>query len=301
MKRLKLFALGLMGASAMMFTSCAEDEPVDPLKPKPTLEITVAGNSQVLATNDDVTVDAGTALEFYINAIKAGGGSDLESFQVTTSLVNNLQLSALGYNFNSGAVNLQNGDEEQYVDTLSVDGVFLSNEGDYTFQFKLTDKDGQERTVDIIVTVTKATQLSDETIGAFFHIAGTLEGAYNLVDKGPTAGTGASADPAKQDMKNTDAAGDPFTGSWTAGNATLFVQDNSFDYDNATDEAAAASYTAGTAGANVNDPDVGDIYIAKLRGTSEYAVIQITEIDPNNTSGGAGNPGKITFNFKMKP
>lgn len=297
MRKFRFLAIALLGASSMFLTSC-EDDTDDPLAPKPNLEITVITSNNQTVVNDDVTVPEQTTLTFFINASKSGS-SDLDEFQITQigSIISNLDPTAKGYDYSpaNGAVSLKNADDETYRDTLTIAG--SSVVGTTTFQFELTNKDGQTTTRTIKVTVDNPVSLSKEVTGAFFHIQGTAKGSYNLITEEAVA---VSVADVNKDMSNTDAAGVVFTGSWEAKNSTNFVKDNSFDYDNATEEAARTAYNGGTQGKSVTNPQVGDIYIAKLRGTDEYAVIKITVVDPTDTTGGSGNPGKIEFDFKKK-
>jgi hypothetical protein len=171
----------------------------------------------------------------------------------------------------------------------------------YTFTFTVTDRDGLTATrtlsVTSIVEPPVGTPFGAEVVGAFFHIQGTLHGAYDLVNETTVAAAGAES---IKDMKNTDAAGVTFTGSWTTGtgNTTAYRKVNTFDYDNGTVEDAITAYNAGTASTNVNNPATGDIYIAKIRGGNDYAVIKITNVDANDNTCNCGNRGKISFNYK---
>jgi len=40
------------------------------------------------------------------------------------------------------------------------------------------------------------------------------------------------------------------------------------------------------------------LYIAKLRGGTDYALIKITANDANFSTGTGGNKGKLTFDYK---
>lgn len=301
MKKLKLMALGLLGVSMFTFTSCAEDE--DTEAPSPNLTVTASTASITGAANESITISSGTTVDFAISA-QSVGGTDLKSIQLIITGVNattNLPESVGGYDYSSSAVvDLDNADEDVYSDILSVDGIYFGTEGKTTYRFILTDNNNKSTARDIEVNVTNPEPLNTEVTGAFFHIGGSLQGAYDLVDNKLISGSGASADPTKQDMKNTDAAGNIFTGSWTAANATLFVKSNGFDYANATVSSAAAAYADGTPGSNVGNPINGDIYIAKLRGTGDFAVIKIVSVDPTDNTCACGNRGKITFDFKKK-
>jgi hypothetical protein len=300
MKKLKLMALGLLSVGMMTITSCAKDE--DPATPSPNLTVVASTATVQGGDNENIEITSNSDVTFTITGASVGG-TDLKSIGLVITgpnALNPIPETAQGYNLNSGAADLDNADEDVYNDVLTIDGSFWSNAGPTIYRFTLTDNNNKTRTVNITVTVNDPVPLDNEKTGAFFHIAGSLQGAYDLITAQPIAGTGASADPSRQDMKNTDAAGDIFSGSWTAANATLFVKSNSFDYENATEASAAAAYDDGTPGPNINNPFIGDIYIAKLRGTDDYAVIQITDVNPTDNTCACGNRGKITFDFKKK-
>lgn len=277
MKRLKLFALGLIGAS-MVMTSCADDSD-DPAVP-PTLTVTEE-NSANGVVDGKVNTSADT---LYFKWDSRAGDANLKTFSIE---LNGNPLTVTTENGNDLSDNIKSSSNTSYQDGAK----FPASAGVYTFT--VTDKDGESASVDIEVMV--GTPLSTEVTGAFFHIEGTSQGSYDLVNNTTVAASGANS---LKDMSNTDAAGDPFTGSWTAKNSTMFVKVSSFDYANATAQMAANAYNNGTASASVADPIVGDFYIAKLRGTSDYAVIKVTNVDPNDNTCNCGNKGKITFDYK---
>jgi len=162
--------------------------------------------------------------------------------------------------------------------------------------FNVVDKNSKE--MEKIYTITKkvSTGFTYTKTGMFFHIQGPSEGAYDLDGDDVVAAAGTAS---TKSMKNTDAAGNAFTGSWTsdASNGTQFVKSNSYDYANANATTAATAFAAGTASATVTNPAVNDIYIAK-KGTIYYA-IKIATLDPNfDPTGSATNKGKITFEYK---
>ena len=133
--------------------------------------------------------------------------------------------------------------------------------------------------------------------GSIYHIEGACQGSYDLM-----AAAGVSSGAAKDvsDLVNTDDAGADFTGSFTTGtgNDTKYVKTDKA-YDDVDQHAAKSEYDEGTASSTVTNPKVGDVYIAKLRGTNDYAVLEITK---NNVDGDCGkttgNKGDLTFNFK---
>jgi len=287
MKRLKLFALGLISVSALTFTSCSDDEedPVGPI-------LTVTENNFGISGGEiDATV--GADLDFQWDARK--GDVDLNEFSIS---VDGAALAGPTDDGNNLPYSISNADDENYMDGITVN--VGMNPGIRTYTFTVTDDDGLNDRVTVTVNITTATTpLGTEVNGAFFHVGGSLEGAYDLVNDGVVAASGNEAD---KDMKNTDMAGDPFTGSWEAGagNGTTFVLDNSYDYANASVETAAAAYAAGTATNQVNNPSDGDIYIARLRGGSDFAVIKIANVDPTDNTCSCLNLGKITFDYKKE-
>lgn len=287
MKKLKLFTLGLLGASFFL-TSCADDEE-DTLGPSVTITELNTGSTP----NDDITIEKGQSISFAWDARK--GDSDLERVSINSSGSNsptNIPTSEAGNDF---PYDVASGDRSSYLDTLVFSDAGL-NEGTTSYTFTFRDADGNTAEAAFEVTVEDAgTPMNNEVNGAFFHIGGSLEGAYDLENETVVA---ASMPDGDKDMINMDLAGSAFTGSWTAGNSTMYVEASGFDYDGATVEAAETAYNNGTASASVNDPANGDIYIAKLRGNNIYAVIKIVDVDPDDNTCSCGNTGKITFDFK---
>ncbi|WP_421752887.1 hypothetical protein [Croceimicrobium sp.] len=287
MKIRNLLRFAAAGILALSFTAC-EDDNDSSLGASLIVTESTSGS-----TGGALTISQGSSLVFVWDARK--GDTDMDLFSVSVTGSNSpspIPTSLGGRNF---PYDIANADDETYIDTLIFPNAGI-NLGVTSYSFTVTDKDGNTDNVTFTVTVeANATPMTNETNGAFFHIAGSLEGAYDLVN-----GTvvGASQPDASKDMENTDAAGDAFTGSWMAANSTMFVKDNSYDYANATVEAATSSFAAGTASASVSNPAVGDIYIAKLRGGSTYAVIKIVNVDPSDNTCNCGNTGKITFDFK---
>lgn len=286
MKNLKLFALGLLGASVML-TSCEDDEEESL---GPVLNVTLNNQS----TGGDVTVEPGSPLVFYWDARK--GDTDLETFRVSNQGANSVNPIPTSIQGNSFPYDIGNADDEQYLDTIAFNAGM--NQGVTTYDFEVTDRDGNTESVSFDVTVEDAgTPMATEVTGAFFHIFGSNNGAYDLVNEQSRSVNDPSSD---KDMLNTDLAGETFTGSWEADNSTMFVKDNSFNYANATIEGAEMAYNNGTASGTVDNPANGDIYIARLRGGSDYAVINVTDVDPDNNECNCGNTGKISFDFKKE-
>lgn len=295
MRKFRFLAVALLGASSMFLTSCEED--TDPLAPSPQLTVVLTTSDGQTVTNADVTVPSSTTLSFAIEALKSGD-SDLDVFSITRvgNSITPFPATLGGYDYSTGSVSLKNADDEVYRDTVILNGNLIVT-GTYSLTFQVTAKNGQSTSRTIQVTVANSTPLATEVNGAFFHIEGSEKGSYDLVAEAQVA----AADPdANKDMANNDMAGAPFTGSWEAKNATDFVVASGFDYANATEEAATDAYNAGTAVSSVSNPQVDDVYIAKLRGAANYAVIKITKVDAADNTCNCGNTGIIEFDFKKK-
>lgn len=291
MKKLLNYALAF-AAGSFLLTSCADDEITDDT-PRPSLTVTELNFG---SNNGDVVATPGSQVAFRWNAVKAGGGADLDKFELIQTGVNvTTPTPATAGGRNLPLESMPSAIENQYIDTLVLNAG--SNLGVTTYTFRVTDKNGLTAETFVRVEVrASGTPMTNEVTGQFFHIGGSLQGSYDLVAGANVAST--AANNGVRDISNTDAAGNPFTGSWEAINDSRFVKAAGFDYDNATVEAAEAAYTAGSANAAVNGPAVGDIYIARLRGANNYAVIKVTALDPNNNDCNCGNRGKLTFDYK---
>ena len=289
MKKLKLLALGLIGA-AVMTTSCTKDDEDNPA-PLLSVEETTTSNS-----SGTITVTPGTTITLKWNARVEGTGADLKTFSVSYQGNNPITPFPDSDAGNSFPYSISSSEKKQYIDQITMDAG--SNLGTGTWTFTVTDKDGKSTTATFIVIVENAsTPLNNETMGGYFHIGGSLEGAYDLVNGAVVAASGSATD---KDMINTDAAGATFTGSFESGNGTMFVKATSFDYVNATEEAAIATYVAGTPAISMSNPANNDIYVAKLRGGNDYVVIKVTNVDPTDNTCNCGNTGKMSFDFKKK-
>lgn len=106
--------------------------------------------------------------------------------------------------------------------------------------------------------------------------------------------------PSVLDMLNTsDVASSPpsnFIVGWESKNSTRFVVSPGFDYDNASVKNTSAAYLAGSAVSSVSGLAVGDIVIASLRNTGDYAVIKVTGVDTTSND----NEDRLLFHYKKK-
>ncbi|MDQ3536822.1 MAG: hypothetical protein M3421_14480 [Bacteroidota bacterium] len=88
-------------------------------------------------------------------------------------------------------------------------------------------------------------------------------------------------------MQNPTTTATVWVKGWDGVRNTTFVKANSFDYTNASVEAAAAAFAGGTVLSSVNNVAIGDIYIARIKGQSNYPVIKVTYADGDIASSNA--------------
>lgn len=283
MAKLEYMKLRLFAFSAMValfgLTSCEDDSTEqNDLSPVVLLD----GTGDNIANDKEVTV--GTTLDFVVSGVENEvSGKNLSNIKVQRVFDNDV------------VVVLDSNVSGSSFGPISISKDAQETEGTEKWSFVLTDKNDVVGTKVVeITTVAEIVPFTEET-GQFHHFAGTLKGSFDLV-----AGTELSADASNddsRDIKNTDLAGEAFTGSWTSVNGTEFkAAPFGFNYDNANNNSAALAYNPVISGsASVSNPSVGNVYIAKLRGGSSYAVIKIVSVEPDF---GGGNKGKITFTFK---
>ena len=179
-----------------------------------------------------------------------------------------------------------------FIETITE--IFASTDS-FPIQLIFNVTDNNSKGMEKIFTITKKSVagFAQTKNGMFYHIAGLLQGAWDLDGDALVAAAGSAS---AKSMKNTDLAGIAFTGSWTSDNSTTFVKSNTYTYASANPTTAAATFTAGSATGSVTNPEVNDIYIAKK--SSTYYVIKILTVDPAFNTGTGGNTGKITFEYK---
>lgn len=270
----KLFVIALIFAvGGMIFTSCKKDE----TKPAPTISVT---NNK---TNYLITATADTTITFNVNVtaeaeikdftIKKTVGSTTTSYGNPTGFSGQTSYT---YNFN---------ETFHPTDTYPI-----------SFTFKVVDKEDQEASITVTINKISApatTPLNTEKNGVIWNIIGPNKGAWDLVSD---QGVSVNEPDANKDMKNTSTVNDGWKNEWTSMNGTLFVKANSYNYANATLEAAITAYNAGTPSQTVTNPAANDIYIAKLRGGNNYVVIKVTNVVETTND----NLDKIEFSYKKQ-
>lgn len=208
----------------------------------------------------------------------------------TTNITNKMGTSGTDNAYNqTSAVYLFN------VSTSDLTLAAVNHTTGFTYTFTVNDQQGNSATGTFTVTIsTSNTPLAYEnTAGVIWNLVGPYQGAWDL---GINAGVSSSGAESSKDMKNTSNVTLGWINEWTTGtgNSTLYVKANVFDYNNATVESATSAYAAGTAVSTVTNPATNDIYIAKLRGGSNYAVVKITNVVVTASD----NLDKIEFSYK---
>jgi hypothetical protein len=284
-KLLFLAAAGLV--TAMFFSSCSKDETVA----APTVTIT---GVNVTITNDTLKLTAvdGKAPFGVTIDIKADG--EIKAASLTKAAGTSSSTVAA---FTKAATDAVGKTTMSYSlkDTLAA--------GKTTYTISVTDKKDQTVSQSLIVVVAAPAPVTtpmtiEKTDGQLWNQNSPGIAAWDIVGDVPVS----AGDPSTtKDMANVTATSPGAIAAYfEAKNSTMFVKANSFDYANATVEAATAAYAAGTPAMSASGVANNDIYIAKLRGGSDYAVIKITLVDPSSTVKSATNTGVINFSYKLK-
>lgn len=191
--------------------------------------------------------------------------------------------------------------------SVSVDVTFTidanANPGDQiALTFTATDKKTSKSANLSITVASEETPLGDKVNGVIYHMLGSKAGAWDLVNDVERKSSDSNSD---KDMVNTTSSSTPagnyfFEAKWKALNSTKFVAVTNFDYDNATLEAAIDAYGNGNAVSEVPEVEAGDVFVAKLRGGSEYVVIQVenVELTENKSDDTFDNNDNIVFTYK---
>lgn len=139
--------------------------------------------------------------------------------------------------------------------------------------------------------------LTETTGHKLNNIKGPNSGAFDLV---ALSNKGESDLATGKDM-NDDGTNALWDKSFNAGTSgTLYTKvSSSFDYTNATDISIKTAYDADNAVGTVNNIAAGDLYVAKLRGLDQYALIKVTFISTESGTTGAGNNNEY-MEFSVK-
>lgn len=285
MNKLKnLFLLGLVALGSATMTSCEKGTDGDGNGGTNAPNL-VLDNNGFIGTDADVSTNA--SLSFKVVATSnSSSKSKLKRLHVTRTMNNN-SVDVLDTTLNT--------DNLAKVITANASGTA----GTEKFKFEITDNDGQSASTSI--TITTGTPFSESDTVYFSNINGPEKGAFDLII-GASISTTSSTNNDSRDMQNTNTVGTTFTGSWSSSSQasstrTLFVKaGGTFNYNSASNTSAGLEYGLGSNTPTVSNPSAGDVYIARLRGTANYAVIKVTKVDA--TAGSGTNKGRLYFVFK---
>jgi hypothetical protein len=270
MKKVNVLFLGVLIFFAGFLGSCTKED--DPSGPQITFSNSLT----------ETTLAAGvTSWEINATITSVAGLSNVKIFNVTNA--GETQLTSIS-SFS---------DKTNYHLTFTVSDIAAQT----TIKVSATDKNDVTNSMNFVI---KVTALATKT-GKIYHIqAATGKGAWDLVADVAKASTDAAAD---KDMINAseNVSGSTFVAGWNvgSGNSTMFVKANTYDFTNASLATAKTTYAAGTPSNQIRSVANNDIYIAKLRGQDTYAIIKITNVNPDDATATSGsNKGVIEFSYK---
>lgn len=273
MNTIKQFLLFFALGAVLLVTSCGtEDEPIITPDP-PTISVADANGFT------SSTVDAGASVTL---AATAFGNAAIASAKI---YVDQTEVK----NYNPSGIEQFGYPPYTYTTTADQKGKIM------TITYTATDINGKQGEASYTLTVSADTPMAYESTGSILgNLIGPDQSAWNLVTNVREAKSATS------DMQNpslaTGTLEEQWIKGWNAETTTQYVKSNAFNYDNATVEAAVASYAEGTPTSSVRNVVVGDIFIAKLRGKDAYAVIKMTRVDNRITTG--SHVEEMHFSYK---
>lgn len=269
MKKLKLFALGLLGASMFMTTSCSDDPEEDAIGPILSVNETAFGDEDGV-----VEVTPGSTVRFEWEARK--GDADLDQFRI---MINGNSVAVTSGEGNEIPYKITNADDELYSDHIEFEVGDAQSTQEYSFE--VTDKDGLSKTVTITVEVAnESTPLTTEN--------------FEWTRVGSTPGLGLAQFGLKW-TQNTS------TNAIVAVDGAQMVELSSAAWDDITTrESLANAFVEGTLiteydGVSVTANGSYDDVLA-VQYNSEYYLIHITDGDVNTS--GAGTTVVISGQYK---
>ncbi|HEX8516308.1 MAG TPA: hypothetical protein VF868_08930 [Bacteroidia bacterium] len=148
------------------------------------------------------------------------------------------------------------------------------------FEFRAEDENGNvgKQLKRVIIANPVAATLTETTGHRMYPYLSTNPDAYNLET---TLSQFSTQDSTLRDIQDGTLAGDTtLSGTWTSPAGGSFIENNGYDYANATDVSMVNSYNGGVQLAFISNITVGDIFITKLGSltTNKYAVIRITSV-----------------------
>ena len=298
MKNVKKYSLllAMSGLFIAALVGCSKEEDKNP-----TPSTDENPSVTIVSPSSNITVEAGATVNFKVTATaNSTSNSALASVKAIVSYNGGAVVSGSIFSQSTIAVG-----DTAFTSTLATYTLQRSAEANSTagteiWTFTTTDAAGKTGSASITITTTAQTALSIQKTGYFYHILGSLKGAYDLVADTVRGSSEADAD---KDFINTDVAGN-FDGTWRAGNTTTFVKAPGYPTFNAqlgSPSFAIANldsiYKAGTpiTFSATSGTGSGYVYIAKLRGGSKYAVVKFMSIVEPNNDCSCANTGKTEF------
>ena len=155
----------------------------------------------------------------------------------------------------------------------------------------------------LLVLISALCYSQDIHSGIIYNLQGPEKGAWNLLNH--TALSSRQSNEEK-DLVNTTQITDPqpfFRHEWISYNSTLYVKDATLRFDNVRYDSLKAHFNASSnPNQLVNNVSVGDVYIAKIRKSETFAIIQIVELADDGCSllcDGKNNLDYIKFDYKL--
>lgn len=324
MRKIAYFMSVALLAGTTILSSCKKSDDPVPTPQSADVSLTIDQNNpgtdnkdytvfttdkrKVIAVRAITTTNNNMKRVYVYKTEKAKGGS--ESAQMNQDIVGSSTDDAGNHYFSIG-----DGKKNDYTLKISVDidNDETRDEDKYYFYFtEDTDFDVENQGSDVVtgpatITLIYDSKLTHSTSGqklysicndqqdaaydltSFSKVSTSLNGANEI-----QIGTGA-------DLVNQGDQGDvadcgSFRKGWDRQNGTTFKKaSNGFSFDNATHNDLTDEFNSGInlSPNSVDNVAVGDIYIAKLRGTNDYAIIKVTGITE-------GSNNYIEFSAKRK-
>lgn len=298
MKNFVKITLCLIGIGMLFITSCTKDSS-NPEPQLPTIQF-IGGTGY---TSTDVTVTAGSPLKFGINAFSnTSTNTKLVNFTITR-VFNNIPSVVLDSTINTNT----------YSVTLNTSASSVA--GAENIIFKITDKNNNSASVNVIITTTPGagpiTTWTQKIIGAQANITGSSFASTNgniytlanaktnsvLIDwvyfygASNLATLACPADPDAQSIFNNATNG---IQTWTTKNLTLFKKVTSgIVWSDITDDSVIVTETAsGVDKTKMSQLATGDI-LAFIAASGKKGLIKVDAIAPNSD-------GTITVSVKVQ-
>lgn len=252
-------------------------------------------------TKDEESFTAPTIA--FPNGTKTLEFTGIESIDIIVKIKAEAKIASLQYSNETGIFPFNDAigkSDYEFNFKVSTADLAIAMEGKelLVYTFTLLDKDNNSRVSTFSITQELVTNLSTEkTNGVIGNLIGSEMGAWDLV---ADIGKASSDDAADKDMINTTILESTATGTfeveWEAGNTTMFVKVNEDYASITTEEMAKDLYLDEAPVTKVSNVAVGDLYIAKIRGTKAYTVLEVTGVMVTDDN----HEDKIEFKYKKK-